>query len=233
VAAGLVVRQALPERLRQELLARADAISAPPPAPAAVAPTPVRSVVEVLQPDDDVVWAPQPPTRRSRSSSWLPWAVALAATIAAVVVSLPRWRRAPAERVDAVTTSSPALAREELIAMAGTVVLPFAATEDAAARGASGDVVWHSGVQRGFMRISGLRRNDASREQYQLWVFDGTRDDRYPVDGGVFDIDESGDAIIPIRVPIPVRTATLFAVTVEKPGGVVVSSRERIVLAAK
>ncbi len=117
--------------------------------------------------------------------------------------------------------------------MAGTVVLPFAATEDAAARGASGDVVWHSGVQRGFMRISGLRRNDASREQYQLWVFDGTRDDRYPVDGGVFDIDESGDAIIPIRVPIPVRTATLFAVTVEKPGGVVVSSRERIVLAAK
>jgi hypothetical protein len=34
-------------------------------------------------------------------------------------------------------------------------------------------------------------------------------------------------------VAVPVTKATLFAVTVERPGGVVVSDRERIVLVAQ
>lgn len=233
LAATLVVREALPDRLRVDLLDRADAVMASAPAPRTLQAPPLSAIPEPLPFSAAVVSAPRPRVRGGRSASWLPWAIALAATVAAVVVSLPRERGAPTEPVVAEVKSSPEVAREELIAMAGTVVLPFAATDDAAARGASGDVVWHSGVQRGFMRIAGLRPNDSTREQYQLWVFDGTRDERYPVDGGVFDIDAAGDVIIPIRVPIPVRAATLFAVTVEKPGGVVVSSRERIVLAAK
>jgi anti-sigma-K factor RskA len=128
---------------------------------------------------------------------------------------------------------TPAQARTKLLALEGTVTLAFAATDDPAAAGASGDVVWHNGVQRGAMRIAGLKQNDATREQYQLWIFDAERDERYPVDGGVFDVGPSGEVIIPIDAKIDVKKPALFAITVEKPGGVVVSKRERIVLAAK
>jgi anti-sigma-K factor RskA len=84
------------------------------------------------------------------------------------------------------------------------------------------------------MRFVGLPANDTSAEQYQLWIFDGTRDDRYPVDGGVFDIPAGAtEVVVPIHARLPVRQAALFAVTVERPGGVVVSSRERIVALAQ
>ena len=39
--------------------------------------------------------------------------------------------------------------------------------------------------------------------------------------------------LIPIEVKLPVVEPTLFANTIEKPGGVVVSSRERLPLLAK
>ena len=60
------------------------------------------------------------------------------------------------------------------------------------------------------------------------------RQNKYPVDGGVFDIDAaSGDVVVAIRAALPVNTPTLFAITIEKPGGVVVSKREHLVLTAK
>ena len=84
------------------------------------------------------------------------------------------------------------------------------------------------------MTFRGLAKNDPTHIQYQLWIFDKTRDDKYPVDGGVFDVDsESGDVVVPIKATLPVNTPTLFAITVEKPGGVVVSKREHLVLTAK
>jgi hypothetical protein len=53
------------------------------------------------------------------------------------------------------------------------------------------------------------------------------------VDGGVFDVDrETGDVVVPITARLKVVEPTLFAVTIEKPGGVVVSKRERIVVTA-
>ena len=89
-------------------------------------------------------------------------------------------------------------------------------------------------AQKGYMRFRGLAKNDPRVAQYQLWIFDKTRDDTYPVDGGVFDVDkDTGDVIVPIRAKINVNEATLFAVTIERPGGVVVSKRERIVVTAK
>ena len=53
-----------------------------------------------------------------------------------------------------------------------------------------------------------------------------------PVDGGVFDVDSSGSVTIPIDAKLKVDSPYLFAITVEKPGGVVVSSRERLALVA-
>jgi hypothetical protein len=56
--------------------------------------------------------------------------------------------------------------------------------------------------------------------------------DPAPVDGGVFDVTSAGEVIVPISAKLPVSGAVLFAATVEAPGGVVVSKRERIVVTA-
>jgi hypothetical protein len=70
--------------------------------------------------------------------------------------------------------------------------------------------------------------------QYQLWIFDAERNEAYPVDGGVFDVLDGAtdDVVVRIDPRLPVRRATAFAITVEQPGGVVVSTRERLPLLA-
>jgi len=140
-------------------------------------------------------------------------------------------------RLDALTPPpepGPAQARAALAARPGTMSWEWTTTEDPTARGATGDVVWNADAQEGYMRFSGLAANDPSQIQYQLWIFDAGRDDRYPVDGGVFDVPAGADeVVVPIQAKLPVGDVALFAVTVEKPGGVVVSSRERIAVLAQ
>lgn len=170
------------------------------------------------------------PVRRSRSWSWL-------AVAAALVVALLGWWRLPAGtpavgHFVAKRVLDAPHARTGLLGLQGTRRLDWKATADDDAKGATGDVVWHDGLQQGYMRIGGLRPNDPARSQYQLWIFDAARDDKYPVDGGVFDVTAEGEVVIPIKARLHVGTPTLFAVTVEPPGGVVVSKRERIVLTA-
>ena len=100
--------------------------------------------------------------------------------------------------------------------------------------GPAGDVVWSDQLNSGFMRIDGLETNDPTVSQYQLWIFRGTDPaaEAHPVDGGVFDVLGGGEVIVPIDAKLDVGSAGLFAVTVEKPGGVVVSGREQIVAVA-
>jgi len=168
----------------------------------------------------------QPRTPAPRRSPW-----AAAAMVAAVVVAFlgGRWM------AQSPSDSDPGQDRAALVAEASDLVrIEWTATEDPAAAGASGDVVWSPSRQRGYMRFRGLEANDPAQRQYQLWVFDATRDERYPVDGGVFDIPAGVDeVVVPITAPVQVRDASLFAVTVERPGGVVVSDRERIVVVAQ
>jgi anti-sigma-K factor RskA len=95
----------------------------------------------------------------------------------------------------------------------------------------TGDVIWDSNTQTGYMRFVGLPKNDPMSEQYQLWIVDPTRDDE-PVDGGVFDSTDGDELIVPIHAKLGVSTPTLFAITIEKPGGVVVSTQERLPLLA-
>jgi hypothetical protein len=169
-----------------------------------------------------------------RSAGWL-------AAAAAVLLAVFAWSRPPqvVEKIVKVEVPAPparpptpAERRAELLAQAADArTLTWSATPDPAARGATGDVVWSESRQQGYLRIRGLAVNDPSRAQYQLWIFDARRDQAHPVDGGVFDV-QGGDVIVPIRAAIRVFEPKLFAVTVEKPGGVVVSRRERIVLTA-
>ncbi len=128
----------------------------------------------------------------------------------------------------------PAQLLAELESSPGTRVIPWSATEDPAAGGAQGAVVWNGAAQAGVMRFRGLQPNDPATTQYQLWIFDAERDDRFPVDGGVFDVPPgAAETLVPIRARLPVGEAVLFAITVEPAGGVVVSSRERIALVAQ
>jgi hypothetical protein len=48
----------------------------------------------------------------------------------------------------------------------------------------------------------------------------------------VFDVSSNGEVVVAINPKLHVNDLGMFAVTVEKPGGVVVSKRERIVVTA-
>jgi hypothetical protein len=165
----------------------------------------------------------------------LGWYAAAACLVLAVAAWWPRM--SDRETVAAVTATAPTPAQQRQALLAGStgaITESWSGTDDPASAGVAGDVVWDPATQTGYMRFVGLSANDASAEQYQLWIFDGTRDERYPVDGGVFDIPAGAtEVVVPIHARLPVRQAALFAVTVERAGGVVVSSRERIVALAK
>ncbi len=125
---------------------------------------------------------------------------------------------------------------QTLIAQANDLQrIAWSATEDPLSNGASGEVLWSDERQEGFMVFQGLEPNDPTQAQYQLWMFDSSRADweKTPVDGGVFDVSSGGSVVIPIRAKLPVQDVALFAITLEEPGGVVVSKREHLLLTAQ
>lgn len=163
------------------------------------------------------------------------WYAAAASLLLAVAAWWPRVSTEVPAPLPEPPPPTVAEQREALLASGTAVVVSaWSTTEDPASAEVRGDVVWDEATQTGYMRFAGLPANDPGEEQYQLWIFDATRDDRYPVDGGVFDIPPGGgEVLVPVTARLPVRDVALFAVTVEKPGGVVVSSRERIVAVAQ
>jgi len=92
----------------------------------------------------------------------------------------------------------------------------------------SGDVVWSDSMQEGYLRLSGLPKNNKATSTYQLWIVDETQDPKTPIDGGTFDVTEDGEVVIPINAKLKARNPKAFAITMEKPGGVVVSKGEKV-----
>lgn len=169
-------------------------------------------------------------TRRS-SSAGLAWFAAAASLIAAIV---GWWPETPAPGPAPQPTPTVADLKHQFETQAPDLVeFALAGTEDpAAGDAAAGSVVWSQDAQRGYMTIRNLAVNNPDESQYQLWIFDGSRE-KHPVDGGVFDVTEDGEVIVPIESKLPVREPTLFAITVERPGGVVVSDQGRIAMVGK
>ena len=96
-----------------------------------------------------------------------------------------------------------------------------------------GDMIWSNQKQKGFIKITGMPMNDPSQNQYQIWIVDPIKYQN-PVDGGVFDITKSDrEIIIPINPKLPISNARAFAITLEQPGGVVVSSQPLLLTAPK
>jgi len=123
--------------------------------------------------------------------------------------------------------------RASLISEAGdAIVTAWTAPDDPRFSGVSGDVVWSDERQAGFMRLSGMPANNPANEQYQLWIVDPERAAQ-PVDGGVFDVQAGNrEVIIPINAKLAVNNPAAFAITLEKPGGVVVSAGPLLVVAS-
>ncbi|MGA2397657.1 MAG: anti-sigma factor [Steroidobacteraceae bacterium] len=169
--------------------------------------------------------APRP--RARNAAGW--WAAA-----ACLVLAVLGWLRSPPLVHAPGAAQTPAQQREALLARPGTLQIQLDTTAEPAAAGAKADVVWDPHTQQGVVRFVGLKPNDPSQHQYQLWIFDGDRDQRYPVDGGVFDVPpNAAQVVVPIHAEVPVHAAKAFAVTIEKPGGVVVSEREHVVAIGK
>jgi hypothetical protein len=171
----------------------------------------------------------RPPLRRSAA---LPWAIAAAAAVLAVLGWWPRLAdfQAGVNSAGGFDQWRAERARARLLATPGAGHWAWGGVSEMA----SGDVVWDSHAQRGFLRLHGFVPNDPQRAQYQLWIFDAARDDRYPVDGGVFDVPPGRDeVIVPMHPTLAVSRPVAFAITVERPGGVVVSGREKVVAFAK
>ena len=97
----------------------------------------------------------------------------------------------------------------------------------------SGEVIWSDEMQEGYMTLTNLPANDPTKKQYQLWIVDRSRDDK-PVNGGVFNIPAGqSTAVIAVRNSLFVRDCEEWLITLEQPGGVVVSNRDVLVALAK
>ncbi len=150
------------------------------------------------------------PSNRARPAyaAWAGWAVA---ACLAGVLAFTYWPK-PQE---------PTLAqkRDKLRNDAPAKPVAFAGAKGAA----SADVVWSNAKQEGYLEVRGLPPLDPTKEQYQLWIVDGGRTKKQPVDGGVFDVQPDGTVLVRVRNPIQVKDAKAFAITKEIAGGVVES----------
>lgn len=154
---------------------------------------------------------PSSPAPRITAYTRLPWFAAAAFLLLALVAWWP-------SRTTSLTAQRSALAD-----VPDTRV--FAWT-DVGGTGVTGDVMWNNRTQQGFLRLRGLADNDPAAIQYQLWIFDEAREAKSAspaVDGGVFNVASmTTEVIVPIDAKLDVFQPTMFAVTTEPPGGVVV-----------
>ncbi|MCA1623504.1 MAG: anti-sigma factor [Acidobacteria bacterium] len=171
----------------------------------------------------------------------LGWAVAAAACIAlAINVWTTRFQPQPevAKNPQIVQTPTPELSeaqkREQFLASAKDVIQTiWTEANPKQPKNISGDLVWSNSAQKGYMRFRGLPANDPNKETYQLWIVDEAQNPKTPISGGVFDVNANGEVVIPIEAQIKVKNPKMFAVTKEKPGGVVVSKQEEVMAVAK
>lgn len=185
-----------------------------------VTPVPSQSQVERL------------PSNQSSRSSWL---LALALSTAASFAGgwfVGQWKMPTNSQSEPVVAAARWAERyRELEALPTTTKVEWKGNEQGEI---AGFVVWNDELQEGYMAFEQLAANDPSIEQYQLWIFDTARSDEQPVDGGVFNfaVDSAfnvdGRTLVPIDAKLPITHAKMFALTVEAPGGVVVSSREKL-----
>jgi hypothetical protein len=209
---------ALPRRLRRRLEARAESW---------------------IQAEKLLDAAPESGVHR-QSSSRSPTAGWLAAVACLLLAVIGWWPRLVAVAQDAAHGVSPLQSevekrRQHLLAAGGPSLGRWSwVHESGLPAGVAGEVAWHGELQQGYLTLSGLAPSTGTGHQYQVWIFDGARDDRYPVDGGVFDVPEgAGTVTVPVRPALRISRPSAFAITLERSGGVVVSDRSHLMALAR
>jgi Anti-sigma-K factor rskA len=192
---------------------------------------------------------PWPPTigremfaEKPRNSffGWLGWAAAAAACLA-LVVNIWLTRIAPQEIAKLpptpVPSPRPLTPQEQFAAFESStpnlVHATWAPGNVKDMKDVTGEVVWSDEKQMGYIRIRGLAVRTAPEFCYQLWIFDKVQDKATPIDGGIFDVNAEGEMIVPITARIKPEGPTMFALTIERHGGVVVSKRDKLAAIAK
>ncbi len=229
IALSEEAKSEMPDSLRQKIADGASHYVLPPSERAASA----MSVDESRHVQNTGISEPRVLQQLSRGRmAWretLAW-VALAASL---LLAAQLWLNSSSKQQ---TTAQKLSAAEQRLALlndsAKTMRIDWTSGKTPFDQAVTGDVVWNNESQQGFMRFVGMPPNKPTQEQYQLWIIDPDRDAE-PVDGGVFDIVSSGEVIVPIQAKLKVIKPTVFAITIEKPGGVVVSTQERLPLVAQ
>lgn len=103
--------------------------------------------------------------------------------------------------------------------------------DEAVGEGAGGSVRWSAELQQGVVVLSGLAVNDPSQSQYQIWIIDKHREGP-PVPAAAFDVEAEGELRVAFDPALVIAEPSAFVITVERPGGMVVSERDRVVMIA-
>jgi hypothetical protein len=187
----------------------------------------------------DRILAGAPVTLLPRARTGRPRAIALGWWSAAACLGLALAGWWPRLFVGPRAVPAASEARAALLASAHVVRAQWTAGAAAPPGGLSGDVVFDPVTQRGYLRLRGIAANDPRQQQYQLWIADAGRAQPEPVDGGVFNVDATalaaagGEVLIPFEPRLPVHSPAAFVVTLEQPGGVVISRQEHVLALAK
>ena len=203
----------MPEDVASRVLAAALAMARKPAAPftAPALPAIASSMLVHAVPDPRRA-RPAPPRRGSR--------IAIAGALAAAVVA--------GLVIGRLTTGVP-------VPPPAPAVASEPARDDVVAawrgEGVTGSIRWSPVEQRGVLEIRGLVVNDPARARFQVWIVDGTRDPRYPVDGGLFDVHGPA-ASLTVQPRVHVGAARELFITREAPDGAVVSDRLAVVARA-
>jgi len=224
----------MPAHLHSKILASADSYFAST-ASSVETSSPEKAETEDMQP----TFAFEP--KRSGIASWLGWALAGAACVAlAFNIYTTRIQTPPTVAVGPTPTvtpdkPNPAKQYDELLLASNVIKANFGAAPKAEPdlQKVAGEVVWSDEKQAGYMKLRNLPKNDKAKSTYQLWLFEENQGEKTPIDGGTFDVDADGEVIIPINAKLKAKNPGMFAITVEKPGGVVVSDRKKIAALAQ
>lgn len=185
---------------------------------------------------------PVNPTPRRISAAWLGWMAAAACLAFAAIGWIQMFAQRQAAPVAQVSLAS---LRDSVAKAADARHAPWKDWDNPEIKGVKGEVVWSQDKQKGYMTFKGLPENDPLREQYQLWIVDD-RGLAQRISGGIFNgsgkptgwqgevrAERIGDElIVEISPRIHVDQPSLFALTIEEPGGTWVSDMKRRVVAA-
>jgi anti-sigma-K factor RskA len=186
----------------------------------------------------------EPPVRARRSPPWMPWGLAAAFALAAVLFgwqgsSLRQEIVAQSTRIRDLNLAAEMLRTED--ADLRRAVLQLQASNRlanmriavlnsllASAPKAIAVSVWDNDRQNGVFVVRGLKPAPPGKD-YQLWVIDP----KYPtpVDAGVFQVDAQGRVRVEFKAKMPIQAANQFAVTQEVKGGSPVPTISAMVLA--